>query len=242
MRPLRLLAPLALLACATPMTGEDCGAIDWRGLGYAAGLGGGAPGLLDDYRYAQCAEAGVPADPDAYFAGYEDGLARYCTFDGVLEGALRGRGDVLSCPDATYAMEEAFDAGRAYHEAERERDAAEEEVREARRAFRAAVAEADRLRGKLPYIDDPDRRAEIRRDIERRRDEAYRAEQRGREAEFRYGRARDRLRDAARRLDRLRARADELRRLDAMERSGDDAPRGRATDTDEDAYPALIGE
>ena len=233
---LRWTLPLALglAACASPVTPDQCAATNWRGLGYAAGAAG-RPMTDADRRFAQCAETGVPGDGAAYRRGYDDGLARYCTFDGVLEAALRGEGDILFCPDASFAMEEAFDAGRSYRAARRDRDAWREEAEEARTTFRRSLNEADRLRGKIPYIDDARRRDELRREIERLRSEAYRAEQRGRRAEYEWRRAEDRLRDASRRLDRLRARAGELRRLDALERERE---RGREAGRD-DAFPPL---
>ena len=230
-----------LAACASPVTPDECAATNWRGLGYAAGAAGRAM-TEADRRFAQCAETGVPGDGAAYRRGYEDGLARYCSFDGVLEAALRGEGDILFCPDASFAMEEAYDAGRSYHAARRDRDAWRQEAEDARTTFRRSLNEADRLRDKIPYIDDPQRRDELRREIERLRSEAYRAEQRGRRAEYEWRRAEDRLRDASRRLDRLRARAGELRRLDRLEREDE---RARARDREEagaeadDAFPPL---
>ena len=221
MRVLILPALLALTACAS-MSPEECDATDWRYRGYSTGSVGGLS-TEDDGRFVQCAEAGVRGDRAAYRAGYEEGLATYCTFEGVLSAALRGQGDVLRCPDPTYAMEEAYEVGFALHSAERDRNAAEAAFEDATGNFRRALREADRLAAKIPQIDDPARRDELRREIDRLRSQAFREERRADEARYAVRRASDRLYDAERRYERLRLRTRELKRLDAQERTNRDA-------------------
>ena len=221
MRVLILSVLLAIASCAS-VSPETCEVTDWRYQGYQAGAAGG---LLteDDSRFARCAEAGVMGDRAAYRAGYEEGLAAYCTFEGVLSAALRGQGDVLRCPDPTYAMEEAYEVGFALHSAERDRNAAEAAFEDATGNFRRALREADRLAAKIPQIDDSARRDELRREIDRLRSQAFREERRADEARYAVRRASDRLYDAERRYERLRLRARELKQLDAQERANRDA-------------------
>lgn len=104
-----------LLGCASPMSADDCGAADWRGIGAEAGVIGEPDAAAD--RIEACAAAGRPADYAAFRAGYQQGLADYCTLEGVLAAASAGRGDVARCAAPTPGMIQAQALGADLHRA-----------------------------------------------------------------------------------------------------------------------------
>ena len=114
------LVVLALLpACASSVTPEGCAATDWARIGEAAGAMGEPDAASREVE--ACAALGTPPDYAAFRAGYQRGLARYCTFDGVLDAAMAGQGDVGRCAAPTALMIEAYALGKEHARAARDR-------------------------------------------------------------------------------------------------------------------------
>lgn len=94
-----ILATIALLGSATgcSVSEKTCLQNDWQNLGYQHGEDGQSADALNRY-VKDCAEHGVTPDASAYSAGYEVGIALYCTAE---NGAKQG-GDASSysgaCP------------------------------------------------------------------------------------------------------------------------------------------------
>ena len=65
---------LLIVACATPMTAEQCRTADWYRLGYRDGDVYGLQAQVDQYA-EQCRTASV--DRTAYMAGWHDGNAEF---------------------------------------------------------------------------------------------------------------------------------------------------------------------
>lgn len=86
------LAGLALSAigCAsTPMTAQQCDAIDWGAKGYSAGVAGstsGAPAAPAD-----CAALGIAPNYAAFDAGYAEGIKTYCAPENGYAVGAAGR-------------------------------------------------------------------------------------------------------------------------------------------------------
>ncbi|MEE4380742.1 MAG: DUF2799 domain-containing protein [Pseudomonadales bacterium] len=97
----RLLLPwaaTALLAggCAS-LSEKQCLVGDWRSVGLADGLAGHAPPRLLDHRLA-CADHGVAVDEAAWRAGYDEGIARFCTPLSGFRVGERGAAFPSVCP------------------------------------------------------------------------------------------------------------------------------------------------
>lgn len=107
-----LLAALAVQGCATIAT-RDCPAVDWTELGRQDGAEGRPAARIAAHQSA-CAESGAPPDPVAYEAGRREGLALYCTPEGVYEATRRGRSYEGVCPAFSTEMRVAYDRGLAY--------------------------------------------------------------------------------------------------------------------------------
>lgn len=126
---LALLALLLAGACAS-LSEEECRAGDWRAIGFADGAAGRPADYVARHREA-CAEVGVSPDLDAWLAGREAGLARYCTPANAFDVGRSGRRLSPVCagpglPD----LERANRAGLRYWEIGREIAAIEADLRE----------------------------------------------------------------------------------------------------------------
>ncbi len=78
--PALLIAALALLAlggCAT-LSETDCANGDWFAIGATDARYGHTSDRLAEHRQA-CSKYGLGVDPQAYAAGYQEGLMAYCT-------------------------------------------------------------------------------------------------------------------------------------------------------------------
>lgn len=85
-----LLLALGLSSCATPVTKEECMAMDWRTVGFEDGAAGHPASRISVHRKA-CGEHGVAPDFDLYQAGRSEGLREYCTAaNGYRIGAAGG--------------------------------------------------------------------------------------------------------------------------------------------------------
>jgi hypothetical protein len=96
------------------VTAQQCEATDWRSVGFIHGSDGGAKSDFEDLSTA-CAKTGVVSDFAAYEAGYEEGLAEYCTPDGVYRTAREGTPYLGQCPEPDEAFLEALEHGQAYY-------------------------------------------------------------------------------------------------------------------------------
>lgn len=88
-RIILLIAAMAFLATAPgcSVSEKTCLQNDWQTLGYKHGEAGRSADALNRY-VKDCAEHGVTPDASAYSAGYEVGIALYCTAEnGVKEGS-----------------------------------------------------------------------------------------------------------------------------------------------------------
>ena len=119
---LRTAFAATLAGCASSMSAEDCARANWRAVGVEAGRIGEPDAAAD--RIEACAAAGRPADYASFRTGYQQGLAAYCTFEGVLAAASAGRGDLSRCAAPSTEMMQAQAVGADLHEARRDlRDA-----------------------------------------------------------------------------------------------------------------------
>ncbi len=88
-RIILLIATMAFLATAPgcSVSEKTCLQNDWQTLGYKHGEDGKSADALNRY-VKDCAEHGVTPDASAYSAGYEVGIALYCTAEnGAKEGS-----------------------------------------------------------------------------------------------------------------------------------------------------------
>lgn len=105
-RMVLLFATIGLLA-AVPgcsVSEKTCLQNDWQTLGYKHGEAGKSAGALDRY-VKDCAEHGVTPDASAYSAGYEVGIALYCTAENGSEEARKENSYSGACPPE---LEKAF--------------------------------------------------------------------------------------------------------------------------------------
>lgn len=182
-RTLRLLlswVATALLAggCAS-LSEKQCLVGDWRSVGLADGLAGHAPSRLLDHRLA-CADHGVAVDEGAWRAGYDEGIARFCTPLSGFRVGERGAAFPTVCPlEQEPEFHAAWLAGRElFGFAERVRTlrselARTEQALERARENRTTLV-ADLVRGEL----DPIARAEAATRIVTLSREAGRLEER----------------------------------------------------------------
>ena len=99
MRPARLALKLAMLAgfgvalsaCASGMSKNECLTADWRAIGYEDGLRGLDASAVSGRRQACANKANVTADMDAYLAGREAGLSEFCRPANGFEYGSRGQ-------------------------------------------------------------------------------------------------------------------------------------------------------
>ena len=110
-------AAVALGSCAT-MSEEQCLAGDWSGQGFTDGAAGYAMSRLGEHAEA-CGKHGVVPDDDAYRAGWNEGVLRYCTIDNGFRVGAQGGSYAGVCPagvERDFMI--AFEDGRAVHLAE----------------------------------------------------------------------------------------------------------------------------
>lgn len=113
------IALAALGGCAS-LSESQCIASDWQTVGYADGKNGTSQSQLLKHQNA-CMKHGVIPDRDAYLAGWNEGVAQYCTPQNGFAAGERGAAYSNVCPehmhDAFYA---AYQNGRQLHLAQAE--------------------------------------------------------------------------------------------------------------------------
>ncbi len=92
-----LISSSALLSGCATMSPEECMVADWYRIGEQDARAGRSSDFLAQ-RAGDCAEAGYPADADAWHAGFEDGLHYFCTLDEGFRFGLEGQRYQSSCP------------------------------------------------------------------------------------------------------------------------------------------------
>jgi hypothetical protein len=176
--PLLVGAALAVNACAT-LTEEECVTSDWRRLGESDGASGRQIGFVAEHQ-AACTKHGVNPDVAAWRAGWEAGIATYCTPSNGARLGAEGSSYAGSCPiDLKADFEPPYYANKKVYDARQQRD-----------QLRSRI---DGLRYELDGIKEEDRRREKRREMERLRDQLWDAEDDLRRAEddLRYERYAD---------------------------------------------------
>ena len=128
----------ALAACAS-LSEDQCRAGDWRGIGFADGAQGRSPDHIARHQKA-CAGIGVTPDLQAWLAGRQEGLQRYCTPATAYRVGRNGQSIAPYCSAAQLAsMRPAHDQGRAYYQ-----------IGQDISAERDALAEVDYILRRLP--------------------------------------------------------------------------------------------
>lgn len=140
---------LALLAACASLSEDQCRAGDWRGIGFADGAQGRSPDHIARHQKA-CAKVGVTPDLQAWLAGRQDGLDRYCTPAKAYEVGRSGRSLAPYCTPAQLAsMRPALDRGRAYYEIGQDIDAERRDLRDLDDLIRALPGDAGTERARL---------------------------------------------------------------------------------------------
>ena len=80
---------LAMSACSSVVSEETCLAGNWEAQGFKDGANGKSVNRLSKI-IETCQEYGTSVDDQAYWAGYEAGLPRYCTYQRGFETGERG--------------------------------------------------------------------------------------------------------------------------------------------------------
>lgn len=190
-------------SCAT-LSQEQCLAGNWHAIGVADGEQGYAASRLSEHTEA-CARHGVTPDSNAYFAGREQGLSRYCTPGNAFRIGSSGGSYGGVCPpglesDFVAALSDGqivWNAQRRLNDLRNERSNAQSRADQLERDIRQ---EEDRL-AQSGLTDDDRRRIRDRiRDLRREREDAL---DRARRAEWA---ARDAERDVADLRNRLAPR------------------------------------
>ena len=91
----------ALTGCAS-MSKDECLTADWRLIGFEDGASGRSPTDISERRKA-CASYGVTPDRAAYFEGYQEGVAAFCSYNRGLGDGTGGAAANRICPqDSDY--------------------------------------------------------------------------------------------------------------------------------------------
>jgi hypothetical protein len=110
-----VLAGLGLVSCATPLSKNECMAMDWRTVGYEDGAAGHPGSRIGVHRKA-CGEHGVAPDFDAYQAGRNEGLTEFCTpANGYRIGAAGGQYAGVCPMESEGSFLRAFSEGHELH-------------------------------------------------------------------------------------------------------------------------------
>lgn len=113
-----LVLPAILLSGCATMSSEQCMVADWYDLGQADARAGRNSDHLAN-RAGACAEAGYPADTQAWRAGFAEGLGWFCAIDSGFRFGLEGQRYLNSCPpDLEPQFVEGYDLGLAIHAAQ----------------------------------------------------------------------------------------------------------------------------
>lgn len=106
---------VALMAGCATMTADECLVADWYRLGQQDAWDGRSADYLAQ-RSGDCREAGVAADTQAWYAGYEDGLIDFCTAERGFRYGQDGNHYRRICPpDLEVAFLGGYDLGFSLH-------------------------------------------------------------------------------------------------------------------------------
>ena len=117
-----VVAVLLLSGCAAkPTVSENqCRAGDWQTIGYRDGSNGIASTRLLSHQEA-CGAFGIVPERNGYLAGWEEGVAAYCTADSGFQLGLRGGALNKVCSaELREPFASAYADGRQLHSARRE--------------------------------------------------------------------------------------------------------------------------
>ena len=104
-----------LTSCAT-ISEEDCQIGAWDEIGYQDGLKGRSSERIGSYA-KRCSKYGIMPDRVNYLAGYDQGIARYCTYERGYARGERGERYNQACSGPLAAeFAPGYDAGRAVYE------------------------------------------------------------------------------------------------------------------------------
>jgi hypothetical protein len=124
-----LAAVVAACATAPSMTPQECASADWRGLGYADGVGGRSEAMFAT-RQQICLNAGYEANLDAYKAGHEEGARVFCQPGRAFQLGADGASAALACPaDLEGPFRRAYHEGRELYDAKSAWESAESSLR-----------------------------------------------------------------------------------------------------------------
>lgn len=123
------LAPLVIGGCASGLSKDECHLADWRAIGYEDGVQGRSEAVIGKHRKS-CAKHGVAPDFDAYKAGREEGLYRFCQpGNGYSEGLAGKRYDGICPGHLEPGFLQAYQDGRQLYTLERDLRQVERELR-----------------------------------------------------------------------------------------------------------------
>lgn len=88
---------MIMLGSSCAISKKDCLQGDWQNMGYKDGRSGISADIINTYAVS-CAKHGASPDPEAYTAGYQSGIALYCTPDNGYEQGRRIQDYAGSCP------------------------------------------------------------------------------------------------------------------------------------------------
>lgn len=110
---------LGLVGCASISEGE-CVTGNWSDIGYKDGVKGKPRGKLADYAKT-CAKYGAKPNRDAYLSAFENGLAKYCTYERGFELGENGSSYNQVCSgNLSTGFSQGYDEGRVVYEIYRE--------------------------------------------------------------------------------------------------------------------------
>jgi len=129
-RAVALAAALALGGCAT-LSEQECRSGDWTAVGRADGAAGALPEQLERHQKA-CARHGIEPQEPAWRAGYQAGLAEFCTPKGGYLAGRDGQGSRQACAGAPKEQEflQALRRGQEVNAMRRDVDQLRQNVRD----------------------------------------------------------------------------------------------------------------
>lgn len=159
MIPVMVLLPV-LAACAT-LSEKECRSVDWYELGERDGFAGYQRVRIEEHADA-CSKAGILPNRDAYFAGREQGVYRYCDPRNGFELGRSGTtyGHVCSGERETRFLQQyrrgkqLYDLEQEIRREQREIDKLEQQLQKAggeseRTTLRRQIADRDRQQSLL---------------------------------------------------------------------------------------------
>ena len=120
--PMMVFVGLVATSCAT-ISEDECVAGSWEDIGFSDGEKGKSRGKFADYAKT-CLKFDITPDRVSYFAGYDQGLKRYCVYDRGFERGRNGNDEKTECHSVNsdeYFV--GYDEGRIIYEISREHEA-----------------------------------------------------------------------------------------------------------------------